>query len=315
MSHGAARLAVMLLAVTAVQAWGLRVEGIGTGSYQTMDVQITNDGNVELTVVLEGKEVFVPNDPSFQDIIVASTATVRLAPGASERITGCLSYCLNSGKHTPAQGQHFVLYGQNDNLGWICRYGAQHGLSQSEIQGLVWRYTDIHGSRNPAAPHPSGVLGLEGDRVQYGNLAVRPQARASASSVIANGSLPAHQIRHINDGRYGNSHSWVSNTDPSWAEIDLGGVYWVDKVAFGSDNEGRYSDRAATTFSISVATGAEGGLTRVFSQQNGAPVRRRTEFRFPPVQARRVRLDFGVNDSGQVRVDELEIYGRGDPLP
>lgn len=149
----------------------------------------------------------------------------------------------------------------------------------------------------------------------HANLARLPGATVSASSVLNDGDLPMHQIRHLNDGLYGNAHSWISHSDPSWVEVDLGDLYWVDMVAFGNDNEGYYSDRAATTFSISVAAGAGGALTRVFSQQAGEPVYRRTEFRFTPVQARRVRLDFGANPNGPVRVDELEVFGVRDQAP
>ena len=42
------------------------------------------------------------------------------------------------------------------------------------------------------------------------NLALLPDAKASASSVFMNGAMPIHQIAHLNDGWFGNSASWIT---------------------------------------------------------------------------------------------------------
>ena len=56
------------------------------------------------------------------------------------------------------------------------------------------------------------------------NLALLPGAKANASSVWADGSVPIHQVRYLNDGWYGNGASWIAKTNKAWAEIDLGGA-------------------------------------------------------------------------------------------
>src|SRR6478736_458508 len=45
---------------------------------------------------------------------------------------------------------------------------------------------------------------------------------ASAKDVFLSGQEPAHQISHLNDGRYGNDYSWIGNSAPSWAVISFG---------------------------------------------------------------------------------------------
>jgi len=149
------------------------------------------------------------------------------------------------------------------------------------------------------------------------NLALGPKARAAASSVYDDGRMPIHQIRHLNDGRYNNAHSWISASDPSWAEIDLGGDYLIGAVVLGSEHAGRYTDRAATAFDILVSREYDKDTRspvwqRVYRYE-GPPVRRTTAFEFLPVPARWVRVAIRTAEGGQVRIDEIEVYGDPDP--
>ena len=170
----------------------------------------------------------------------------------------------------------------------------------------------------PAAPDAApGLRALEKDELGFVNLARGPKAVAAASSLLPGRAI--HQVAHLNDGLAGNDHSWVSAGDPSWAEIDLGGVYWVYQVAFGSDSSNRYHDRAPTTFSILAATehqrdGAAKTWTVVHKQVAGPPVRLRTALKFRPVQARWVRIAVEATSGSEGRIDEIEIFGRKDPI-
>ena len=53
------------------------------------------------------------------------------------------------------------------------------------------------------------------------NLALAERgAVATASSLLP--GYPIHQIKHLNDGRYGNDYSWISATNgAAWAQIEL----------------------------------------------------------------------------------------------
>ena len=150
------------------------------------------------------------------------------------------------------------------------------------------------------------------DGVGFANLALGPKAKAAASSCIPGHDI--HQIAHLNDGRLGNSHSWISGGEPSWAELDLGGVYHIYSVVFGSDSSRRYRDRGATAFSI-LAAAERGKWQAVYKHAGGAPVLDRTEFRFKPVQARWVRVAIESSNQNAVRIDELEVYGQKDSIP
>jgi hypothetical protein len=66
--------------------------------------------------------------------------------------------------------------------------------------------------------------------------------KASASSLLA--GYPIHQVTHLNDGLYGNSHSWVaSGSRNEWAQIELPQSRTVSRIVFSRDREGRFADR------------------------------------------------------------------------
>jgi hypothetical protein len=164
----------------------------------------------------------------------------------------------------------------------------------------------------------TGLQAAARDGLGFANLALGPKARAAASSVLPGHVI--HQVAHLNDGRLGNAHSWISASDPSWAEVDLGEIYWVWKVAFGSDSSRQHSDRAATGFSILAAIERSEepkavSWRVVLRRAGGEPVRVREEFAFRPVQARWVRVAIEATNSGtQARIDELEVFGQKEPI-
>lgn len=83
------------------------------------------------------------------------------------------------------------------------------------------------------------VFGPEGDV----NLALAGRgARANASSVIKGHAI--HVIAHLNDGTYGNDHSWIAGgTGEEWVEIELPESASVAHIAFSRDRTGKYTDR------------------------------------------------------------------------
>ncbi len=163
-----------------------------------------------------------------------------------------------------------------------------------------------------------GLGAAEKDDRGLANLARGLNARPAASSCLPGYAI--HQVAHLNDGRLGNAHSWISAGEPSWAEIDLGDVYWIDRVAFGSDSAQQYRDRAAATFTLLASTRYEaesgaGTWTTVYRQDGGPAVHTRREFRFEPVRARWLRVDVTASRGGNVRIDELEVFGQKEPIP
>jgi hypothetical protein len=83
------------------------------------------------------------------------------------------------------------------------------------------------------------VFGPEGEE----NLALATcGATARASSVIAGYAI--HSVAHLNDGLYGNDHSWIAATNgEEWAEIELPAAVPVARITFSRDRTGRFTDR------------------------------------------------------------------------
>lgn len=82
------------------------------------------------------------------------------------------------------------------------------------------------------------------------NVALASQGgKATASGTLQ--GYPIHKLEHINDGRPGNSHSWISNeTGKGWVQIDFANEYVIDRISWARDREGKYADRLATQYRI-----------------------------------------------------------------
>ncbi len=93
------------------------------------------------------------------------------------------------------------------------------------------------------------VYGLD-DKVNLG--LASDGAKATASSCLAGHAI--HQIHHLNDGRYGNSHSWIAaTTSAEWAQIELPAAAEIARVVISRDREGKYHDRVPVAFEIHLS--------------------------------------------------------------
>ena len=99
-------------------------------------------------------------------------------------------------------------------------------------------------------------------------------SKASASSELPDADI--HKVAHLNDGRYGNGRSWISNASgKGWARIDLAEPVAIDRVIWGRDREEKFADRLATEYYLELET--EPGHWRVVaSSADRAPYRART---------------------------------------
>ncbi|MDB6070760.1 MAG: Planctomycete cytochrome, partial [Verrucomicrobiales bacterium] len=62
-----------------------------------------------------------------------------------------------------------------------------------------------------------------------------------------------HLRRFINDGVYGNSSSWMSGTPgKGWVEVEFPTEKTIDRVSWGRDREGKFTDRLATDYQIEI---------------------------------------------------------------
>ncbi|MBI2433123.1 MAG: PSD1 domain-containing protein [Candidatus Hydrogenedentes bacterium] len=90
-----------------------------------------------------------------------------------------------------------------------------------------------------------------GDSAENVALAERG-AKASASSEIADNEK--HKTVHLNDGNYGNDHSWIpAKPVPAWVEIELREAQFIDTIVWGRDREGKFKDRLPLRYALEVA--------------------------------------------------------------
>lgn len=85
------------------------------------------------------------------------------------------------------------------------------------------------------------------------NLALAERgALATASSLLP--GYPIHQIKHLNDGQYGNDHSWIAATSGrEWAQIELPKPAKVASVLITRDRTGKFRDRIPEVFEVLVS--------------------------------------------------------------
>ncbi len=68
------------------------------------------------------------------------------------------------------------------------------------------------------------------------------------------GPHPFHKLAHINDGRYGNSHSWISNqAGRGWVQLEFPKTVLIDRIHWGRDRQSKFADRLPTRYWIEVA--------------------------------------------------------------
>ncbi len=175
----------------------------------------------------------------------------------------------------------------------------------SELAAQTYTFGVVgHESPNQADPLKVPTLSADGRR----NLALRPGAKAAASSVIAGYAI--HQIAHLNDGWYGNSASWIAGESPAWAEIDLGTNALISRVCVGNDHTRKFTDRGTAEFRILVATQrsehSNAASWKTVAHYQGDPLQGTKVFDLDPVEARWIRID--IIKGTEARIDEIEVY-------
>ena len=95
------------------------------------------------------------------------------------------------------------------------------------------------------------------DELEIWTTAGRNAAREA--TVTSSGDLagvPIHRLDHINDGLYGNEHSWISSTaGTGWVELKLPELESIERIEWSRDRSltPQFSDRLATHYSIAIS--------------------------------------------------------------
>ncbi|AMV21427.1 DUF1553 domain-containing protein [Planctomyces sp. SH-PL14] len=104
-----------------------------------------------------------------------------------------------------------------------------------------------------------------------------------------------HKLEHVNDGRYGNERSWISNErGAGWVQIELPEPALIDRVVWSRDrsDKPKYADRTASRYEVAVSTDGE-SWTIVAGDQDR--LSRNYPHRVPPIIA-----------SSEIREEERE---------
>ena len=85
------------------------------------------------------------------------------------------------------------------------------------------------------------------------NLALASRgAQAHASSVLPGYAI--HAIAHLNDGLYGNDHSWIARTaGEEWAEIELPAPATIARIVISRDRNGKFTDRQVAVAEVRIS--------------------------------------------------------------
>jgi hypothetical protein len=76
------------------------------------------------------------------------------------------------------------------------------------------------------------------------------------------GVAERHELRFINDGRYGNGRSWMAaEKGKGWVELEFAQEQTIERVVWGRDREGKFTDRLAIDYQIEIGNAAGEWLT------------------------------------------------------
>lgn len=116
---------------------------------------------------------------------------------------------------------------------------------------------------------PAGIDELEVFDVSGTNVALSSNgSRATASSVIPGYEI--HRIEHLNDGKFGNPHSWIANAPQSWVRVDFPDAKKIQRVVWSRDRGGRLADRIVSRYTVEILA-ADGSWKPVASSAGRRP--------------------------------------------
>ena len=144
------------------------------------------------------------------------------------------------------------------------------------------------------------VWDLESRNVALASKGTR--VRSSGDTTVEN----RHELRFIQDGQYGNSHSWMSHEKGrGWVVLEFPEPQRIDRVTWARDREGEFSDRLATAYRIEVETDS-GDWIAVADASDRKPFEGRNptadEWELPP--AALAELDPRSRQQAQALLDE-----------
>ncbi|MBX3423963.1 MAG: PSD1 domain-containing protein [Pirellulaceae bacterium] len=82
-------------------------------------------------------------------------------------------------------------------------------------------------------------------------------SRGAVASSSGDFEHPFHQLAHINDGLYGNQHSWIASQESgAWLQIEFPEPVEIDRIQWARDRNQQYQDRVAIDYEFESALAA-----------------------------------------------------------
>jgi hypothetical protein len=135
--------------------------------------------------------------------------------------------------------------------------------------------------------------------------------QSEGTRVTASGSRESaiHQLKHIHDGMYGNSHSWMSDqAGKGWVLFELPQPTRIGRIVWGRDREGQFQDRLATAYRISVGKEPDAlEMVAAKATLRASVQSKRNTDRIPPTRTKQVRFTILETNRLEPCIDELEI--------
>ncbi len=132
------------------------------------------------------------------------------------------------------------------------------------------------------------------------------------TKVTASGSRTSesHRLEHINDGKYGNSHSWMTDeAGRGWVLFELPAATRIGKIQWSRDREGKLTDRLPTAYTLEAGPSLA-AMTRLVTVPPPRPAVSAAvnTDRFEPVRTRRLRFTINETNGLEPCLDELEVF-------
>ena len=163
------------------------------------------------------------------------------------------------------------------------------------------------------------VLVETGGTFKARNLADLDHGSIAFAKNLISGYPLRHEISNLNDGKYGNDHSWIGNEsyDPNYAGIKFSEEKTISEIAFGRDNSPtNFSDRASGIYTFFYSKTAVQGFDPLTAdwKQIGSPINnanlldriKRHLYSFSPISGV-TAIKIATSDSLQC-IDEIEVY-------
>ena len=115
-----------------------------------------------------------------------------------------------------------------------------------------------------------------------------------------------HQLKHINDGSYGNERSWISNEfGRGWVQLELPSPTVISEIVWGRDRNAKFSDRLSVKYRVEISLD-ENQWETVASSEDRLPVGTPNN---EPISI--ARLDSSENRmSTKMQIEELHTLQR-----